>query len=84
MYGYPAGMNHNRCSGFQNVFAHLAQTPALEGDVLHQHPQAVYELVGVQAQQHADLIAPHHLLHGRSTVSALKSASFNSSYPVSH
>src|SRR5690554_6050266 len=41
-----AGMHSHGGSHFQDLFTHLAQAPALMRDVLHQHSQAVYELVG--------------------------------------
>ena len=51
MHPDAAGMHSHGGSYFQDLFTHLAQAPALECDGLHQHPQAVHELVGVQAQQ---------------------------------
>ena len=51
MHPDAAGMHSHGGSYFQDLFTHLAQAPALMRDVLHQHSQAVHELIGIQVQQ---------------------------------
>ena len=60
MNGYDRG-------SFQDLFPDFAQTPALLRNPFCQCPHAVHHLVRVEAQQQADLIATHHLLHSGGT-----------------
>lgn len=48
--GDSAGMYSHRRRHFQNLFAQLADAPALFSDLLHQHPQTVHQLVRIQTQ----------------------------------
>ena len=64
---YFSRMHGHGCCCFQDLLADFAYAPALLCDALHQRSQTVQHLISVETQQQADLIAAHHLLHGRRT-----------------
>ena len=50
--------------GLEHLLTKPAQTPALPGLPLQQAAQAMQDLIGVEAQQQAHLVARHHVLDG--------------------
>lgn len=64
MNGDSPSVQPQRGGDLQHLLAHPAEAPALPGLPLQQAAQAMQDLVGVEAEQQAHLVAGHHVLNG--------------------
>jgi len=64
MNGDSPSVQPQRGGDLEHLLAHPTQTPALSGLPLQQAAQAMQDLVGVETEQQAHLVARHHVLNG--------------------
>ena len=64
MNGDSPSVQPQRGGDLQHLLAHPTQTPALSGLPLQEAAQAMQDLVGVETEQQAHLVAGHHVLNG--------------------
>ena len=64
MNGDSPSVQPQRGGDLEHLLAHPAQAPALSGLPLQEAAQAMQDLVGVETEQQAHLVARHHVLNG--------------------